>query len=207
MRHLIFFLSISLMLVGCSKEKPETPTGLAQTDSDFSSITFTWNASEDAENYSLYRSADGVADFESIYDGPNTSATDTGLSYATTYYYKVSAKNEAGESTHSLTVTGSTAIPSGFVVTGSPDDHYHYSVDYPFNYLDEFNGKPRYQSDPIGLLIMTPVSGEYEDLWVIYDQIESYVLHYHPDITDYPSPTGWLKRRDDGETDIVLTPK
>jgi len=212
MKHLFFFISISLMLVGCSEDndtlvKPETPSGLSQTSSDFSSITLEWNASDDAENYSLYRSADGIADFEIIYDGPNTSATDTDLSYANTYYYKISAKNESGESTLSQAVSGSTQIPGGFDITGSPDDKWHYSVDYPFNYLDDFNGKPRYQSDPIGLWITTMASGTWEDLWVIYDQIEGYVIHYHPEITDYPSPTGWLKRLDDGETNILLTPK
>lgn len=202
MRHLIFFLSISLMLMGCSKEKPETPRGLAQTDCDLYSITFEWDASEDAENYSLYRSADGIADFESIYDGPKTSATDTDLSYATTYYYKVSAKNKVGESTPSLTVTGSTAIPDGFEVTGSP----YGNIDETFNYVEEYNGKPSYHTDYGILRIITMSSGEWEDHWVIYDNIDSNVLYYHPDITDYPSPTGWLKRYDDSETDIVLSP-
>ena len=207
MKHLFFFISISLMLVGCSEDnntlvKPETPSGLSQTSSDFSSITLEWNASDNAENYSLYRSADGIADFEIIYDGPNTSATDTDLSYATTYYYKISAKNESGESTLSQAVSGSTQIPSGFDITGSPSGR----VDYLFNYLDDFNGKPRYQSDPIGLYITTAASGYYEGHWILFDQIESYVLYYHPDITDYPQPTGWLDR-DDSETNILLTPK
>lgn len=203
MKHLIFFISISFMLMGCSKEKPETPTGLSQTSSDFSSITFEWNASEDAEKYSLYRSADGIADYENIYDGPNTSATDTDLSYATTYYYKVSAKNKAGESSYSLTVTGSTAIPNGFDITGSssPD------VNYSFTYEKDVNGKPRYETDPTLLLITTMVSGNYEDLWVIWYYLDNQVLYYHPDITDYPSPTGWLYASDDSESDLLLSPK
>ncbi len=190
------------MFLGCSKDKPATPTGLSQTDSDFSSITFEWNASENADSYSLYRSPDGIADFDIIYEGPNTEYTDIDLVYATTYYYKVSAKNDVGESTLSTTVSGSTQIPNGFDVTGSssPD------VNYPFSYTDDFNGKPSYQSDPIGLMIITAASGDYEGHWIFFDQIESYDLYYHPDITDYPSPTGWLDR-DDSATSILLSPK
>ena len=202
MKHLIFFIAISFMFMGCSKDKPATPTGLTQTDSDFTSITLSWDACEDADSYTLYQSADGIADFEIIYDGPNTDATDTDLMYATTYYYKVSAKNEVGESTHSLTVTGTTAIPDGFDVTGStsPD------VNYPYSYDDQFNGKPRYVSDPYGFWITTAASGDYENHWIFYDGIEQYVMYYHPDITDYPPPTGWLDRADD-DTSIVLSPQ
>lgn len=202
MKHLIFFVTISFLFVGCSKDKPETPAGLSQTDSDFSSITLTWNASEGADSYSLYRSADGIADFDIIYDGSNTNFVDIGLNYATTYYYKVSATNKAGESTHSLTVTGTTAIPDAFAVTGSsaPD------VNYTYSYSDQFNGKPRYASDPYGFWITTAASGDYEDHWIFYDGIEGIVMYYHPEITDYPSATGWLDRADD-DTSIVLSPQ
>jgi len=190
------------MLMSCSKDKPETPRGLSQTANDLYSITLTWDASEDAENYTLYRSADGIADFEIIYDGPNKSATDNGLSYATTYYYKVSAKNKAGESTPSMTVSGSTTIPDGFIITGSssPD------VNYSFSYEEDYNGKPSYETDPTILRLMNIANGDYEDHWVIWGYLDSQVFYYHPDITDYPSPTGWLNANNDSESDLVLTP-
>lgn len=205
MKNLIFLISISFIFMGCSKDKPETPGGLSQTGNDLFSITLSWNASEDADSYSLYRSADGIADFEIIYEGPNTDFTDTDLAYVTTYYYKVSAKNEVGESTLSLTISGSTAIPNGFDVTGStlgaPD------VDYTYNYAGDSNdGKPYYESDPWGLTIKTMSSGTFEGHWIFYYEIDNDVLYYHPDITDYPSLTGWL-RYNDSETDIVLDPK
>ena len=203
MKHLIFFISLSLLLLGCSKDKPETPTGFSAVSSDFSTITLLWNVSENADSYSLYRTADIMTDFDIIYDGPNTNFIDTDLNYATTYYYQVSAKNKKGESNLSAALTASTQVPDGFDVTGSSSPN----VNYTFNYLDDFNGKPRYQSDPIGLWITTAASGEYEGHWIFFDQIEAMVLYYHPDITDYPTPTGWLKELDDSETDIVLSPK
>jgi len=208
MKNLVLFIFLGFLMVGCSKDPvtpdpPDTPSGLSSVSSDFSSITLIWNNADNATGYDLYRSADGIADFEVVYDGPNTNFVDTDLMYATTYYYKVSAKNEGGESILSQAVSASTQIPAGFTVTGSPSGH----VDYPFDYNEDFNGKPRYQSNPIGLLIFTPSAGDYLDKWVIYDQIEGIVLYYHPDITPYPSPTGWLKKIDNSETDILLSPK
>jgi hypothetical protein len=203
MKHVIFFIFLSLILLSCSKDKPETPEGLSAVSSDFSSITLIWNVSDNAEDYCLYRSVDLMTDFDIIYDGPNTNFVDDNLNYATTYYYQVSAKNKEGESALSAAVTASTQVPDGFDVTGSSSPN----VNYSFNYLDDFNGKPRYQSDPIGLHISVASNGEYEGHWMFFDQIEAMVLYYHPDITDYPPATGWLKEYDDSETDIVLSPK
>lgn len=202
MKHLIFFISISFLFVGCSKDKPETPTGFSAASSDFSSITLLWDVSENADSYSLYRTADIMTDFDIIYDGPNTNFIDVDLNYATTYYYQVSAKNKQGESALSAAITASTQVPDGFDVTGSsaPD------VNYTYSYSDQFNGKPRYASDPYGFWITTAASGDYENHWIFYDGIEGIVMYYHPDITDYPSATGWLDRADD-DTSIVLSPQ
>jgi len=208
MKKLILFIFLGILIVGCSKkdstpEPPGTPSGLSSVTSDFSSITLIWNTVDKATGYSLYRAVNPSADFEVVYDGPNTNFIDTGLDYATSYYYKVSAKNEGGESSPSQAISSSTEIPNGFTVTGSPSGQ----VDYPFDYKEVFNSKPSYQSNPIGLMIFTPSSGDYKDHWVIFDQIESIVLFYHPDITPYPSPTGWLKALDDSQTSILLSPK
>lgn len=208
MKNLVLFIFLGFLMVGCSKDPetpdpPETPSGLSFVTSDFSGITMIWDVADNATAYSLYRSSDGIADFELVYDGPNTNFMDTDLIYATKYYYKVSAKNDGGEGILSQAVSGTTQIPVGFNVTGSPSSH----VDYPYDYDEDFNGKPSYQSTPIGLLIFTPSSGDYQDKWVIYDQIEGIVIYYHPDDTPYPSPTGWLKKIDNSETDILLTPK
>lgn len=208
MKNLILFIFLGFLMAGCSDDPstpdpPETPSGLSSVSSDFSSITLIWNTVNTATAYILYRSADGIADYELVYDGANSNFTDTDLMFATTHYYKVSAQNEGGESMLSQAISTSTQIPDGFDVTGSPSGH----VDYPFNYKEDFNGKPSYQSDPIGLMILTPISGDYQDQWVIYDQIEGIVLYYHPEITPYPSPSGWLKKLDDSETSILLSPK
>lgn len=207
MRYLAFFIISLLIIQGCSKDSdpaaPETPRGLTVINSDLFSISLSWNISDNATEYILYRSESGIADFIVIYEGPDTNFADTELPFATTYYYKVSAKNEGGESIPSMAVSRSTLIPDGFEVTLSPDGN----ADLTYYYDDDFNGKPRYKSYPvIGMSIFTPSSGNYKDLWVIFYSIESDVMYYHPDISDYPPSTGWLKSIDNSETNILLTP-
>jgi hypothetical protein len=90
----------------------------------------------------------------------------------------------------------------GFTVTGSPSG----SVDYTFNYLDVFNGKPRYQSDPVGLWIVVPAAGDQAGKWVFYDQIEGINLYYNAGDSYYPPQTGWGAVLGGTRTTILLTP-
>lgn len=150
----------------------------------------------------LYRSETVSGSYSEVYSGAAAGFLDDNLVYATTYYYQVSAANSAGESDPSSAVNGTTDIPDGFTVTGSPSG----GVDYTFNYLDDFNGKPRYQSDPIGLWIVVPSGGDQAGQWCFYDQIEGMNLYYHPTASDYPPPTGWRAVFGDTETSILLTP-
>lgn len=181
---------------------PDTPSGLSVTDTGLSSLTLSWDTEDDATAYKLYRSETGSGGYSEVYSGAAAGYLDDGLVYATTYYYQVSAANSGGESDPSSAVNGTTDIPDGFTVTGSPSGH----VDYPFNYLDVFNSKPRYQSNPIGLWIVVPSSGDQAGLWCFYDQIEGMNLYYHPTASDYPPPTGWRAVVGDTETSILLTP-
>jgi len=181
---------------------PAEPTGLSVTDVGLTSIALSWNASDGATEYLLYRSESVSGNFAQVNSGALTEFVDPGLVYVTTYYYQVSAVNSAGESAHANVVNGITDTPVGFTVSGSPQG----GVDYPFNYQDEFNSKPRYQSVPTGLNIIVPTSGNQAGKWCIYDQIEQMNVYYHPTVSDYPPPTGWRAVNGDSETTILLTP-
>lgn len=208
-------LSICL-LAGCSDSDdgtpplsppvsaPDTPTGLAVTTTGLTSLTLAWDVSTDATSYTLYRAVYRSGIFTEVYSGAANGFADDNLPYATSYEYRVSAENSGGESDQSSAVRGTTETPSGFVVTDSPSGH----VDYTFNYLDNFNSHPRYQSNPIGLWIVVPTSGPQAGKWVFYDQIEGINLYYHPEteLSDFPPQTGWRAVNRDTETSTQVTP-
>jgi chitodextrinase len=79
--------------------KPAIPTGLKASAGD-GQVSLTWNASSGAATYNVYRSltpgGEGTVAFKTGITA--TSFTDTGLTNGTTYYYKVTAVNAAGES-------------------------------------------------------------------------------------------------------------
>lgn len=204
-------LAISL-LAGCSDSDngsapaltPDAPAGLAVTATGLTSLTLGWNVSSGATSYTLYRALSPSGNYTAVYSGAANGFVDSDLVYATSYDYKVCATNSAGESDPSSVVTGTTDLPSGFIVTNSPSAR----VDYTFNYLDEFNGHHRYQSDPVGLWIVVPVSGDQAGKWIFYDQIEGINLYYNSaaDLSDYPPPTGWSAVLGNTRTMILLTP-
>lgn len=214
MRTTLVLSSIVLMclLSGCSDsdsnnvttpvDPPNMPTGLAVLETGVTSLTLSWDICDGATGYKLYRSTSASGTYTEVYSGAAAGFVDNGLGYAATYYYQVSARNSGGESDPCASVSGTTDTPAGFTVTGSPSG----SVDYTFNYLDVFNGKPRYQSDPVGLWIVVPSAGDQAGLWVFYDQIEGINLYYHAGVWDYPPSAGWSSVSGGTRTTIVLTP-
>ncbi|MCK4539403.1 MAG: fibronectin type III domain-containing protein [Candidatus Krumholzibacteria bacterium] len=212
MRIMIIISVIFLMCLssGCSDSDtgttpvtiPATPSGLAVITVGLPSLTLSWDASNNATSYTLYRSESVSGNFAQVYSGASTGFVDTDLIYGTTYYYQINAVNSAGESANSAAVSGTTDTPAGFTVTGSPSGY----VDYTFFYLNEVSGKPHYQSDPVGLNIIVFSSGDQAGLWCINDQIEGMNLYYHPTVSDYPPQTGWLTVVGDNGTSILLTP-
>ena len=89
---------------------PAAPTGLTATGAD-TQVALSWTASVGAVSYNIYRSTTSGGEVK-IATTPatitTTSAIDTGLTNGTTYYYKVTAVNSAGESARS---TEASAIP------------------------------------------------------------------------------------------------
>jgi fibronectin type 3 domain-containing protein len=93
---------------------PSTPAGVAASAQSSSSILVSWNAVSGAAGYKVYyaTSADGA--YALAGTAATASYTHTGLSQNTTYYYKVSAVNSAGESEQSSPVYTTTpnTVPS-----------------------------------------------------------------------------------------------
>jgi cellulose 1,4-beta-cellobiosidase len=91
---------------------PNPPYGIMirSASTTRTSLTIEWDASLQATGYKLYRSTSSSGTFTSVYSGSSTTYTNTGLSPNTTYYYKVTATNSAGESGFNSTgaVSGTT---------------------------------------------------------------------------------------------------
>ena len=85
---------------GGSSSKPSAPTNVSATVSS-SCIEVTWNSVSGADSYNVYRATSASGTYS--YKG-NTSSTyysDCSVTAGTTYYYKVTAENSAGESAKS----------------------------------------------------------------------------------------------------------
>lgn len=110
---------------------PGAPAGLTSSSVSHDSVTLSWDAVGAATGYKLYRSADAsvTAADTLVYDGSNTSTTDSGLSASTPYYYAVLATNSGGSSALSSAVLVTTnpapetppATPTSFAVTGTTE--------------------------------------------------------------------------------------
>jgi fibronectin type 3 domain-containing protein len=86
---------------------PPTPTGLSATVASSSQINLSWNSSIGATGYKVERSPDGNV-FAQIGTSTTTSFSNSGLSPATTYYYRVRASNLVGDSSPSSVVSATT---------------------------------------------------------------------------------------------------
>ena len=110
--------TIAQFLVG-SAPALQPPAGLAAGTRTASSIALSWNASNGAVGYNVYRNGSKV----NATALAATGYTDSGLTAATSYSYQVSAVGNGGvESARSATVTASTT--SGFACTATTSSNY-----------------------------------------------------------------------------------
>jgi len=102
-----------------SSNVPATPTSVSATASpSSSSITITWNpASVGASEYKVYRSTSPYGPYSYIGSVSYNYYIDTELSAGTTYYYKVSASNDYGESNQSSYASATTLSSSSSSAT------------------------------------------------------------------------------------------
>ncbi|MGD8483026.1 MAG: zinc-dependent metalloprotease family protein, partial [Gammaproteobacteria bacterium] len=79
---------------------PATPTGFIATAVSGSQIDLVWNNVADETGYRLERSDSGTGPWTQIADVPadSTGYSDSGLSLGATYYYRLFAYNDSGES-------------------------------------------------------------------------------------------------------------
>jgi fibronectin type 3 domain-containing protein len=101
---------------------PATPTGLAVGSPTSISLYISWTASTGATSYTVQRAMGSPSGFSTIYTGPSTYFTDSGLFSSTTYYYQVAASNGSGTSAYSTPVSGTTT--SGVVPPATPTGLY-----------------------------------------------------------------------------------
>jgi hypothetical protein len=85
---------------------PNTPANVSASAVSSSSITVSWDSVSGAAWYYVYRSSSADGTYTRVGNTiTSTSFTNTGLSMGATYYYKVSAYNDAGESSQSSPVS------------------------------------------------------------------------------------------------------
>jgi endoglucanase len=95
--------------------RPATPTGLTATPIKSSQINLDWvnNTEADLFGYNVYRSQTSGGPYALVYGGLTQSAySDTGLTEATTYYYVVSAVDNAGNESSFSSQAGATTPSS-----------------------------------------------------------------------------------------------
>jgi len=87
-----------------------TPTGLQAGTITADAVQLSWHTVNDVDGYNVYRAASADGEYMKVNTALLTSAsyTDNGLNAATTYYYKVTAVQAAGESLQSAFVAATT---------------------------------------------------------------------------------------------------
>lgn len=97
---------------------PSAPTGVSATAGD-RQVMIGWSAVTGATSYNLYRGTTAGGQGSAPYRTGLTGSpfTDTGLTNGTTYFYRLTALNGAGESARSVEVFGQPSAPTGGNVT------------------------------------------------------------------------------------------
>ena len=101
--------AVLLLATGVDLEPTPAPSGLTVTDEGDGTISLVWNSVPGAVGYNLYRSPLSGGGWQKVNEIPLTSTdfTDSGLQNARTYFYVVTALDDAGnESVHSNEVSG-----------------------------------------------------------------------------------------------------
>ncbi len=86
------------------------PTGFSATATNSSQINLSWGKVAGAKGYKIYRSTSSGETLTLLISVSSESYSNTGLSVSTTYYYKVTAYSDVGESESSSQVSATTIL-------------------------------------------------------------------------------------------------
>lgn len=95
---------------------PAAPAGLKATAGN-GKVSLSWTPSSGADSYKVKRSTTSGSSYSVIASPATAGYTDNGVTNGTTYYYVVSAVNQAGESANSAQVSATPAATSGTGIT------------------------------------------------------------------------------------------
>lgn len=137
---------------------PAVPTGLTITGVTDTTISLSWTANVEStfSHYNLYRSTDGVNyGLPYVEDILTNSYIDTGLTPATTYYYKLTAESTLGiESSFSSVVSQETTNEEGLTWSSNLPNpiQFDYGVPSVFDFDPYISGTPGLISVETGVL-------------------------------------------------------
>jgi pullulanase len=107
----VFYQGNSVVVV------PAAPTSITAAAASFSAVDISWTASDDATSYTVYKAASSSGTYTNIGTSKGTTFTASGLTAATSYYFKVTATNSAGTSGYSpVAAVTTSAKPAGLDV-------------------------------------------------------------------------------------------
>lgn len=92
-------------------QAPSAPGGLSVAAVTASSVRLAWTAVSGADSYTVYRSETADGPFDPLGQAAEAAYTDTAADTDNSYYYRVSAVNEAGESALSDSVKSDIYMP------------------------------------------------------------------------------------------------
>jgi uncharacterized protein YjdB len=95
---------------------PHAPTNVKASATGLSIVNLTWTSVSGASGYRVYRSTSATGTYTHLDTVLSPSYTNTGVVPDTTYYYRISAYNSAGESAMSEFAEATTSVSS----TGGP---------------------------------------------------------------------------------------
>ncbi|MFD3541349.1 chitinase [Streptomyces sp. NPDC058662] len=133
-------------------QPPAAPTGLTATATSAASVALSWTAVPGATSYTVHR--DGAAPLPVV----GASATVTGLAASTTYTFRVSAANAAGQSPPSAPASATT--PAGGGDPGGPGLPAHALVGYLHTSFANGSGYVRMADVPASWDVVNLAFGE-----------------------------------------------
>ena len=96
---------------------PTAPATVKATAASSSSIIVSWSESTGASSYTVYKATSSTGTYTSVGTTTGDSLTVTGLTAATTYYFKVTATDTAGTSGYSAVASVATTSSSAVTTT------------------------------------------------------------------------------------------